>query len=91
MGHTPTFPGVNPNATGGHVAHVSLNFVGIKNLRQLESCQTETLPKLIDSPNFRIAMINLGISKEDLKKKTMEEFEDPSMEQEVIQVRYKFY
>jgi hypothetical protein len=36
-------------------------------------------------------MINLGISKEDLKKKTMEEFEDPGMEQEVIQVRYKFY
>ena len=38
-----------------------------------------------------MAMINLGISREDLKKKTIEDFNDPSIEQEIVSVRFKFY
>lgn len=38
-----------------------------------------------------MAMINLGISREDLKKKTQEDFNDASIEQEVLSVRFKFY
>lgn len=58
--------------------------MGLKNIRQLESCQQETLPKLLDSPTFRMAMINLGISKEDLARRQLDEFDDPALEQEVV-------
>ena len=34
------------------------------------------MPKLIDSPTFKHAMVNLGVSKEDLKKRVPEDFTD---------------
>ena len=45
-----------------------------------------------DSPTFRHAMVNLGISKDDMRKKTLEDFGDAAtQEKELIQVRYKHY
>ena len=44
-------------------------FIGIKNIRQLEAAQVETLPKLLDSPTFKHAMVNLGVANDDLKRK----------------------
>ena len=36
-------------------------------------------------------MVNLGVSKEDLKKRVPEDFSDAEANQEVVQVRYKFH
>jgi hypothetical protein len=51
----------------------------------------ETIPKLLDSPTFRHAMLNLGISKNDLEKQTVGDFDDGLSEEDVVQIRYKFY
>ncbi len=48
----------------------------LKNIRQLDNLFTETLPKLLDSPTFRLAMLNLGIAREDLQKKSQDDFQD---------------
>ena len=44
-----------------------------------------------DSPTFRHAMVNLGISREELKKKKMEDFGEAIAEKDIIEVRYKHY
>ena len=43
-----------------------------------------------DSPTFRHAMVNLGISRDDMRKKNLEDFGD-AMEKDLVQVRYKHY
>ena len=63
----------------------------LKNIRQLEMAHNETIPKLLDSPTFRHAMLNLGISKNDLEKQTVGDFDDGVSEEDVVQIRYKFY
>jgi hypothetical protein len=40
----------------------------------VEAWQTESVPKLQDSPTFKKAMLNLGLSSEDIKRKTIEDF-----------------
>jgi ribosomal protein L29 len=60
----------------------------------LEVAQHESLPKLMDdSPTFRHAMVNLGISRDDMRKKNIEDFGDAvqEKEKELVQVRYKHY
>jgi hypothetical protein len=44
-----------------------------------------------DSPTFRHAMVNLGISKDELRKKTIEDFSDAIQDKDVVQVRFKHY
>ena len=44
-----------------------------------------------DSPTFRHAMVNLGISREELKKKKIEDFGEAIAEKDIIEVRYKHY
>jgi len=44
-----------------------------------------------DSPTFRHAMVNLGISRDELRRKKPEDFGETVAEKEVVEVRYKHY
>ena len=44
-----------------------------------------------DSPTFRHAMVNLGIARDELRRKKPEDFGDAVADKEVVEVRYKHY
>jgi len=65
-------------------SHQPVNYVGVKNARQLETFHSETLGKLVDSPAFRQAMDNLGIHREDLVRRTLEDFKEEGVTEQVL-------
>ncbi|CDW87200.1 UNKNOWN [Stylonychia lemnae] len=65
---------------------MSQGTIYIKNFKQFEKLEMD-----LDSPTLRQAMINLGIPKEDLQKKTRENFAESGADDKVVDLRYKHY
>eukprot|EP00347_Sterkiella_histriomuscorum_P014355 403361188 len=58
----------------------------IRNLKQLAKIEFD-----FDSPRMRSAMINLGVSKDECKKKERQDFVKRGLDEDVIDLRFKHY